>query len=48
MDPDKMSAVEAIKAPETKKQVRQTMGFSTTSGRVFPIILVPSQNRAPT
>ena len=26
-DPDKMAAVEAIKAPETKKQVRQTMGF---------------------
>ena len=27
MDPDKMSAVEAIKAPETKKQARQTMDF---------------------
>jgi len=38
-DPDKMAAVEAIKAPETKKQVRQTMDFSTTSRRVFPILL---------
>jgi len=37
-DPEKLEADKAIKIPETKKQVRQLMGFLVISETVFRIL----------
>jgi len=39
VDPDKMAAVEAVKAQKQRNRSDKQWAFSTTSGRVFPILL---------